>query len=126
MTAANYATIGNETNVFVCNPDRPFMQNEALATIFEELPKMKRPRSKTEFTFELCKATPCSVMYLPLFHVYCGILYETLNPQNKWAQTAQKMAIAALLNELADVYFNTAHLYTMLKNNSILINTPEK
>lgn len=121
MTAANYTTIGNATNVFVCNPDRPFMQNEALATIFEELPTMKRPKSKAAFIFDLCNATPCSAMYLPLFHVYCGILYEALDHRNKWSQTAQKMAIVALLNQMSDVYFNTAHLYTMLQQNSITL-----
>ena len=110
--------MGEAITHYVMNADRPAEQATALATLFAIVDeKPKRPRAKVDFMFELTSSTPAAPMHLYYFHIIAGTMYDAIAQHAN--ATAYKLALIALLNEMAEQFNSLVELSSLLNQNQI-------
>jgi hypothetical protein len=118
MTTQQYKTAGEAITHYVMNADRPSQQAAALTELFEIIDaKPRRPRAKVDFIFELTTNTQAAKMHLYYFHIVASTMYDAIaqhaNPN------AYKLALIALLNEMAGQFNSLLELSATLNQNRI-------
>lgn len=120
MNTQQYRTMGEAITHYVMNADRPAEQATALATLFAIVDaKPRRPRAKVDFMFELTSNTPSAKMHLYYFHIIAGTMYDAIGQHAN--TNAYKLALIALLNEMAGQFNSLLELSSLLNQNKIIV-----